>query len=241
MTAIIIFLDSSIGIYIFLFGGIFPIGIIWGAAWVISGIKSNKARKILIFSLVLLITFLFIICYLILSPNINFNTTNNKAILNASWGMSPSQVKMANDTKLTKLNIIPLPGLFAPDISDTRRFLFLVQNDRMLFGQHTEIHYDFFDKKLYRYVVFIHIANKVKADNTVLSTKIAEYSESIKVKETSSYEVDSYEWTTKDKMISYSLYKNNKKAKYKIVIRVTYIPIYNEIQRVVREEIKSYF
>jgi len=227
------------GLVIFVVVGLFLPAIIWGFVWVLAGFNSKK-YKMLIFSIFLFIGCVIGISYLV-KNNLIYSISSEKAILNATWGMSPNEVEKANNAVLSRHELHNIFILVTPDVSEKNRFKFLVQKNRFLFGREAEISYDFFDNKLYRYVVSLNINNKGKAENNILGVIRSKHGDGQKTKKTSDDELCSYKWITKKQIVSYSLYKNKKNEGYKVIIRAIFIPLDKEIKEIAKDEKASYF
>lgn len=239
LLAISISTGLSGGVSLFIFCGLSPLVILWGIGWVISGLDL-KTKKILSLAIIVIAVAIGL-SYLSVYSFKHYTGITEKALLNSRWGMSPSDIEHANHTLLETDELRGLSLLFEPPVLDQNRFKFLKSSDTNLFGKQTTAYYTFFDDQLYRYIVIINISNKQLADDEILPLLISKYGKAKASQINGDDEIEKYEWITKDQEISYSLYYKKTENKYEAVIRVKYIPIYNEINDIVKIERKSYF
>src|SRR5438552_12302723 len=94
----------------------------------------------------------------------------DKAFLNATWKMSPQEIERANETTLVPGANDIFSFLFAPEVTNRKRFMEMDQKDASLWGHDAEINYLFFDNQLYEYNISLTAYDANNPYNEILAT-----------------------------------------------------------------------
>ena len=164
---------------------------------------------------------------------------NEKAFLNSQWLMSPNEIKRANSASLTAPEIEIFWG--DPDVINRERYSAFVQKNLNLWGYGAEVEYLFFDNKLYEYYISINVYEIKKIRKEILVALQEKYGEQVKVKKMSVHLIDEYDWNTENRKIRFWIGKSNKKKRYHIGVRTTYLPFYKKLEEIADSEKKNYF
>lgn len=221
------------GLEIFVMLGLLIPIFLWGCIWIFSAITNKKPILIIILCLLGILALIFI------GEKIKtyLSTSHKAAILNAKWGMSPDQIEKANNTILSKPKPKDLLFPVIYGVSDFNRFEQLQQSNIFVYDNlRADITYDFLDKKLFKYVIRIKINQGTNESQAIkiLNTIKKKYGNGKRVPNKNTKAMLSYEWVTKDKKISLSLYKETNTSQ-SLFIRGLYFPIYREIQKTSKE------
>jgi hypothetical protein len=227
------------GVFIFLILGVLPVIIISCLWWISEGVNWTKNKLIITISVIVTVS-LIIFCYAYISNG------SSKALLNSRWGMSEKEVKHVNSEGSTKWGK-GLTPLVDPDNMDGEReviqpapssihnakkvvllsqgALFLPEYDKSFL-----VSYYFFGDSLYGYHLFYVTDNLNEIDEIV--TKLTEkYGKGINLK-TVDTETKAIGWVQERQHIFFSLRSyNTERHKYLVSIEVTYLPIYNKIDK----------
>lgn len=227
------------GVVIFLILGVFPVILISCLWWISEGVNWSKNKLIITITVIITVS-LIIFCYAYIS------NASSKALLNSTWGMSEKEVKQANSEGNTKWGegLTPLVdpdnmdggrGVIQPrpsSIHNAKKVVWLSQGVVFLpeYGKSFLGGYYFLDNSLYGYQLSYVTDNLKEIDE--IETKLTEkYGKGINLK-TVDTETKAIGWVQEKQHIFFSLRSyNTERPRYLVSIEVTYLPIYNKIDK----------
>lgn len=165
--------------------------------------------------------------------------TDKKAILNSTWNMSAKEVERANKTKLDDEYTFVLFDDELNKLLDPDRITAKINKTMNLWAHTSELTYDFFDDRLFRYRLIGQVDEPAKFDSIVKHNLYERYGD---IKRNN----DKFGGTfLKDSVfVKYSQFdvdgKNNT-LEHRFLIEVTYQPLFIEISKVARAEQSSIF
>jgi hypothetical protein len=209
--------------------------------------RTKTIRKKLKISLIILLIILIGVCGVLLNNYLSNNNlffyakgTKDKAFLNSTWKMTPKEIERANNTFLSETtNVFSL--LFAPEITNKKRFKELVQEDLYLWGEKAKVKYEFFDNMLYEYYVSLTAYNLEKTHKEIFQTLRTKFGTNKEIKDKREDLIYYFEWESDKQKVSYWIGKNKEKDSYYVGIKALYQPFYRQIEELVKKEKQEYF
>ena len=169
--------------------------------------------------------------------------SDEKAILNSTWKMSIKEIERANNCKLTE-DAVPSPDEILDDLKyiiDHGRFVSKKGCDINIWGYDREVIYDFFDDQLFRIRILDNVFNKQEEDSLIVSNLKEKFGNFNKSKD------DNYGGTfsTTSVNVDYRQFSYTRDEANKIVdrliITLTYKPLYEQIKATSEKEQKNIF
>jgi hypothetical protein len=169
--------------------------------------------------------------------------SDQKAVLNSTWQMSIREVERANDCKLTE-DAVPSPdevlcGL--KYIIDHKRFVSKKGCDLNIWGNDREVIYDFFDDQLFNIRILDNVFNKQEEDSIIVSNLKEKFGNFNKSKD------DNFGGTFSTTYVNVAYQQFNytsadaNKTVDRLIITLTYKPLYEQIKATSENEQKNIF
>lgn len=165
--------------------------------------------------------------------------TKDKAFLNATWKMSPQEIERANSTVLS--SPLGFPSPITADVMDQKRFQVLLQKEFWLWGHESQVEYQFFDSMLYEYCVLLTVFDIEKSHREIFEMLRSKFGKERDARAKGSDLLYDFEWETEKQAVSYWMGHNKGKESYYVGIRARYKPFYADIEKIGKDEKKSYF
>lgn len=193
----------------------------------------NFLRKIKKWFFVLLVSLLTVSGFLLLNKffkeeNLFIYETgmDKKAILNSTWNMSFKEVERANKIKLKKGISFASFDAGLNKLLDLNRITAKKTEDFNLWAFNSELNYDFFDNRLFRYSLIGEVYNSAEFDSIAVTNLKKKYGEMLKggMQYGGSFLKDSVS-------VEYSQFDIENEKEHRFLIKVTFLPIFNEITK----------
>ncbi|MFP5081278.1 hypothetical protein [Pedobacter sp. JCM 36344] len=154
---------------------------------------------------------------------------NKKAILNSTWNMSSKEVERANKLKLKKgLTFVFFePGL--NKLLNEKRITAKKIDDFNLWTFTSELTYDFFDDRLFRYSFIGELAEPNSFDSIAVNNLKNRYGKMIK--DTNQFGGNFLKDSVSVEYSQFNIENSKNETEHRFLIKVTYLPIFNEIVR----------
>lgn len=204
-------------------------------------IMSRMKRLISILIIILLFTMIFGLDYYLKKNNYLFysNGTEEKAFIDATWGMSPNEVQRANNITLVPAKY----GVFHwPDQAKAGYPRFLErykllegENHITLWGFDTKVEYAFLDDKLFECTVFLDGYDSDKMHKIIASTLIKRYGDGA-IEENRNY-LHAMQWESNSERVEYWLLERQGKGgvkNFRAGVRTSYKPLMEIISQAKR-------
>jgi hypothetical protein len=169
--------------------------------------------------------------------------SDQKAILNSTWQMSVKEVERVNNCELTE-DAVPSPDEVLGDLKyiiDYRRLLSKKGCDINIWGNDREVIYDFFDDQLFRIRIFDNVFNRREEDSIIVSNLKEKFGTFNKSKD------DNFGGTFSNSSVnveyrqfSYTSDGENKTVD-RLIISLTYKPLYEQIKMISEKDQKNIF
>ena len=168
--------------------------------------------------------------------------SDQKAILNSTWQMSIKEVERANNCKLTE-RAVPSPDQFFGELKyiiDQGRFISKKGCVLNIWGNDREVIYDFFDDQLFRIWIVDEVFNKQEEDSIIVSNLSGKFGSFNKSKD------DQYGGTFTTTYVNvdylqFSYTSEDYKTVDRLIITLTYIPLYEQIITISKNDQKNIF
>lgn len=171
--------------------------------------------------------------------------TNERAIIKATWRMSPREIERANNIVLSYLSAeeMNFSRLFGPDLMDKTRLTERIQSDISLYGYPARIRYSFFDNKLYAYSATLSTTEEDKPAKEIIETFNSRYGAAKKTSNGSDRGfIFHLEWQNeRQEVMCWLNAKDPKTDTYNLGFSASFAPFVREIEGVATSEKKNYF
>jgi hypothetical protein len=165
---------------------------------------------------------------------------DEKAFLNSTWLMSPKEIERANNTFLSKSDML---DFFLPDVTDITRFTTRIQDDVYLWGHRAKVEYMFFDDMLYKYYIplTVYTYSKETLHEEILKTLRRRFGKEKEVERKTKNMNYKCSWEADNQIITYYMGKYKKKNSYFVNINAEYRPFYKQIKEIAKKDKTNYF
>jgi hypothetical protein len=204
----------------------------------------TKIKKLInILLLVSLFLSIFALDYYLKTNNYLFYSTgtNKKAFVNATWEMSPNEVRRANNADLVPAKYRVFKNLLyklgPDDAGEMGRYeLMECEKHIVLWGFKTKVQYVFFDDRLFEYTVFVDGYDSGKMNNAIISALTEKYGNGL-TGDNKAY-LHSMEWETRSERVDYWIIDIQDKVNTKTFlagVRISYKPMFGIFSKMKRK------
>ena len=204
-------------------------------------IKIKKLINIIV--LISLFLTIFALNYYLKENNYLFYATgtNKKAFINATWEMSPNEVRRANNTNLVPAKYRVLKNLLyrigPDDAGEIERYELMESEEHSVqWGFETKVQYVFFDDRLFEYTVFLNGYDSNKMNNVITSALTEKYGNGV-TEDDKNY-LHSMQWETRSERVDYWMVEIKDKANpetFLAGVRISYKPMFGIFAKIKRK------